>query len=104
MPCAQPCGDDGDFEIQCDDRDRKALEEIANGLDLWVPAARWAYDALCERRGCHCEPIAILKSMGEHRPCRLVVHIVAIEETNDDAGVEVDQSHSPRNFSSSSLA
>jgi hypothetical protein len=50
------------------------------------------HQALGEGRRSHRQPIASVQRIGEHFPARVVVDVVAIEETDDDPGVEVDQS------------
>ena len=81
---------DGGLRAERNDSDRNAFEQVENSLDLLVAATRWAHETLGERRGCHGEPVAAAKSVGEHISRCCMVGVVAVEEADDDARVEVD--------------
>lgn len=104
MRCAESCRDDGGLRFERDDGYRKTLEELLNDADRGVATTCRADETLGERRRCHCEAVAVFQCVTEPCPGRMVVCVVAIEEADDDARVEVDQSHSARNSSSSLLA
>ena len=101
---AQSCRGGGDPDIEGNDRDRDTIDEFSNFPDLDVATTSGPHQALGEGGRSHREPIAIVQCIGERFPSRVVVDVVAIEEADDDAGVEVDQSHSARKSSTSLVA
>ena len=104
MSRAESCRGGGDPDIEGNDRDRETIDELSNDLDLGVAKSCGSHQALGEGGRSHREPIAIVQCISEHFPSRVVVDVIAIEEADDDAGVEVDQSHSARKSSTSLVA
>jgi hypothetical protein len=101
---AESCRGSGDPDIEGEDRDRDTIDEFSNDLNLGGATTGGPHQALGEGRRSHRETIASVQCVGEHFPSRLVVNVVAIEVADDDAGVEVDQSHSARKSSTSLVA
>lgn len=95
---------DCSIRVERDDRNREPLEEVANHLDRSVTTTRWAHQTFSKRRRRHRQPISLAQRLRQHRSCSDMMHVVAVEKADDDASVEVDQSHSERNSSSSLIA
>ncbi len=101
MRGAESCRPSGDPDIEGNDRDGETIDEFSNDLDLGIATAGGSHQALGEGRRSHRQPIPVAQCIGEHFPSCVVVDVIAIEEADDDPGVEVDQSHSSRKSSTS---
>jgi len=101
--CSECCCGGRDLDVERDDRDGEAVDEVSNGLNSWLASASGANQGLGEGGCCEGEMVTVLQGVGEGCSGRLVVRVAGVEEPDDDAGVKMDQSHSRRS-SSSSLA
>ena len=101
--CSEPRRGRRDLDVEPDDRDGEAVDEIPDGVNCGLATASGANQAFGESRCCKGEAVTIAQGAGERYSGVVVMCVAGVEEPNDDPGVEVDQSHSCLN-SSSSLA
>ena len=92
---------DRHLRVQVDDLDRESLEGISRDLNGLFTSSCRADETLGKRGHRHCEPISVVESSGQSRGRLEVVGVVGVEESDDDAGIEMGQSHSARRPSSS---
>ena len=94
VDCSESCCGGRNLDVERDDRDGEALDEVSNGLNSWLTSASGANQGLCEGRCCEGEMVAVFKGGSERCSGRLVMRVAGVEEPDDDAGVKMDQSHS----------
>jgi len=90
-----------DVDIERNDGDREPLAEIVDKVDGVIATSGRSDKALGQCRGCHLEPVCSIDGVGDGGARGSVVHVLSVEEPDEDPGVEVDQRHSSRRSSSS---
>ncbi len=91
----------GDADIERDDLDRQALQEIVDQANSLITASGRRDEGFGEGGGRHGEPISAVDCVGDGLAGSWVMDVVVVEESDEDASVEVDQCHSSRSSSSS---
>jgi hypothetical protein len=99
VPRAKGCRGASDPSIEIRNLDRQPFDEVVDHSDGTRPSTLWVDETLRECGRGHGESTSAAKHAGERRARRLVLGVVRVEQPDDDAGVEVDQSHSSRRVS-----
>jgi len=96
-----PCGD---VEVERHDGDRHVCDEIVHSDNGAGAGARGTDEGLGERRGSHGQVIAITERVSDHPSGAVVVRVMRVQESDQHTRIEVDQRHSLRSSSSSSVS
>ena len=99
---AKSCGHRRGIEVERNDGDRKAFDQIMNDEDAGLAATK-GVDQTLRERGCrHCQPMTIAQNVCNSTMRAAVLRVVRVEQTDHHTRVKVDYSHSARNVFSSS--
>ncbi len=103
MPSPQARRGGGDVDIKGNDVDWQSSAEIKDKIDGVVAASGGSDEAFGRGGGRHRKPVSSIERLGDAPASGWVMRVVSVEEPDQDPGVEVDQRHSVRRSSSSSV-
>ena len=86
-----------DVDAHVNHFDRQPPPEIVNELNRFVTPPCRTNKTLRERRSCHREPVPLIERLRDRYEARdLVMRIVAVQEPDQHARIEMNQRHSSR--------
>ncbi len=104
VACPKPCGNGGDIGIQRHHPERNSIDETPDRVDRLLTATTRTDQDLGEGRCREHQLVAAAAGGVKGDASCLVVGVVGVEKSDEDAGIEHAQSHSARSVASSSAS